>query len=165
MSASGGVYDIRPFTMKLFGGSGEGRIRIDVSRRTPQLQVTYALAGFRAEESLAAITQQKIVSGPMSVLAELSFRGGSVEAMKRTVSGKVSLSGEDLTVHGMDIDEILSTVDQAKKTNLADLGAFLLVGPSAGRDHEESSLRRGRRSLRRRRRERGHGARFRMDDS
>jgi len=129
VSASAGVYDIRSLTMKLFGGSGEGGIRIDVSQRGPQIQLTYALAGFRAEESLAAITQQKIVSGPMSVFTELSFRGGSVEEMKRTVSGQVSLSGEDLTVHGMDIDEILSTVDQARKTNLADLGAFLLVGP------------------------------------
>ncbi len=99
----------------------------------------------------------------MSVLAELSFRGGSVEEMKRTVRGQVSLSGEDLTLHGMDIDEILSTVEQAQKTNLADLGAFLLVGPLQAAITKRSPLRRGRRSLRQWRRERGHGARFRMD--
>ncbi len=33
ITASAGVYDIRPFTMKLFGGKGEGGIRVDLLRR------------------------------------------------------------------------------------------------------------------------------------
>jgi AsmA protein len=129
VTASAGVYDIRPLTMKLFGGSGEGGIRIDLSQQKPVFQVKYALAKFRAEESLAAISQQKILSGPMTVGTDLSFRGGGADEMKRTVRGQVSLRGEDLTLHGMDIDGTLSTVEQAHQMNLADVGALLLVGP------------------------------------
>jgi uncharacterized protein involved in outer membrane biogenesis len=129
VTASAGIYDIRPFTMKLFGGSGEGGIRIDLSQQKPGFQVTFTLAKFRAEESLAAITQQKILSGPMTVGTDLAFRGGGVEEMKRTVHGQVSLRGEDLTLHGIDLDGTLSTVEQARQTNLADLGTLLLVGP------------------------------------
>ncbi len=65
----------------------------------------------------------------MTLWPELSFRGGGAEEMKRTVRGQVSLRGEDLTLHGMDIDSVLSTAAQAQRMNLADVGAFLLAGP------------------------------------
>ena len=129
VTASGGVYDIRPFTMKLFGGSGEGGIRIDLSRQKPDVQVNYALAKFRAEESLAAISQKKSLSGPMTIVPDFSFHGNGTEEMKRTVRGQVSLRGEDLTLHGTDIDGVLSTAEQAQQMNLADVGAFLLAAP------------------------------------
>jgi len=129
VAASRGVYDIRPFTMRLFGGKGDGEIVVDLSKEKPDVRVKYTLAKFRAEESLAAISQKKSLSGPMTLVPDLSFRGKGAEEMKRTVRGQVSLRGEDLTLHGMDIDEALSTMEQAQKLNLADVGAFLLAGP------------------------------------
>jgi len=129
VTASAGVYDIRPFTMTLFGGRGEGGIRIDLSRQKPDVQVKYALAKFRAEESLAAISQKKSLSGPMTIVPELSFRGNGAEERKRTLSGNVSLWGDGLMLHGMDIDGVLSTVEQAQQMNLADMGTYLLAGP------------------------------------
>ena len=129
ITASAGVYDIRPFTVKLFGGKGEGGIRVDLTRVKPDVQVKYALSNFRAEESLAAISQKKYLSGPMTLVPDLSFRGSGAEEMKRTARGQVLLRGEDLSLHGMDIDGLLSTVEYAQQMNLADVGAFLLAGP------------------------------------
>jgi len=91
--------------------------------------VHYTLAKFRAEESLAALAQKKYLSGPMTVTPDLSARGKDADGMKRTLSGTVSLRGDGLTLHGMEIDGILSKVDEAQKLNLADVGAFLLAGP------------------------------------
>lgn len=127
--AAGGVYDIRPFTMKLFGGKGEGGIRVDLSKEKTDVQVKYALSKFRAEESLAAVSQKKFLSGPLTVEPELSFHGKGAGEMKRTLRGRLSLRGEGLTLHGMDVDAVLSKVDEAQKLNLADVGAFLLAGP------------------------------------
>lgn len=129
ITASAGVYDFRPFTMELFGGKGEGGVRVDLTREKPDVQVRYTLSKFRAEESLATISQKKYLSGPMTLVPELSFRGTGAEEMKRTARGQVSLRGEDLSLHGMDIDGVLSTVEQARQMNLADVGAFLLAGP------------------------------------
>jgi AsmA protein len=129
ITASADVCDIRPFTMKLFGGKGEGGIRVDLTREKPDVQVKYMLSKFRAEESLATISQKKYLSGPMTLVPELSFRGTGAEEMKRTARGQVSLRGGDLSLHGMDIDGVLSTVEQARQMNLADVGAFLLAGP------------------------------------
>jgi len=63
------------------------------------------------------------------VTPDLSLRGKDADEMKRTLSGNVSLRGDGLTLHGMEIDGILSKVDEAQKLNLADVGAFLLAGP------------------------------------
>jgi AsmA protein len=129
VTAGAGVFEIRPFTMKLFGGAGEGGIRIDLSGEKTALKVSYTLATFRAEEPLAALAQRKYLSGPMTVTPDLSLRGRGADEMKRTLSGTVSLRGDGLTLHGMKIDEILSKAEEAQKLNLADVGAFLLAGP------------------------------------
>jgi AsmA protein len=129
VTAGAGICEIRPFTMKLFGGAGEGGIRVDLSGDRMALKVSYTLANFRAEEPLAALAQKKYLSGTMTVTPDLSLRGMGADEMKRTLSGTVSLRGDGLTLHGMEIDEILSKVEEAQKLNLADVGAFLLAGP------------------------------------
>ena len=129
VTAIAGVYEIRPFTMKLFGGTGEGGVRVDLSGEKTALKVHYTLAKFRAEESLAGLAQKEYLSGPMTVTQDLSARGKDADGMKRTLSGTVSLQGDGLTLHGMEIDAILSKVEEAQKFNLADVGAFLLAGP------------------------------------
>ncbi|MBI5905022.1 MAG: AsmA family protein [Deltaproteobacteria bacterium] len=129
VSASGGIYDIRPFTMKLFGGKGEGGIRVDLSKERADVQVKYALSKFRAEESLAVVSRKKFLSGPLTIEPDLSFHGKGAAEMKRTLRGRLSLRGEGLTLHGMDVDAVLSKVEEAQKLNLADVGAFLLAGP------------------------------------
>jgi AsmA protein len=129
VTAGAGIYEIRPFTMKLFGGAGEGGIRVDLSGEKTALKVSFTLANFRAEEPLAALAQKKYLSGTMTVTPDLSLRGKGADEMRRTLSGSLSLRGDGLTLHGMEIDEILSKVDEAQKLNLADVGAFLLTGP------------------------------------
>ena len=129
VTAGAGIYEIRPFTMKLFGGVGEGGIRVDLSGEKTALKVSYTLARFRAEDPLAALAGKRYLSGPMTVTPDLSFRGKGADEMTRTLSGSVSLRGEGLALHGMEIDEILSKAEEAQKLNLADVGAFLLAGP------------------------------------
>jgi AsmA protein len=129
VTAANGVYDVRPFTMKLFGGKGEGEIHADLSKEKPDLKVNYTVSNFRAEESLAAVSAKKYLSGPLTLSENLSFQGSGADEMKRTASGQVSLRGEGLTVQGMDIDAVLSKVEEARQMNLADVGAFLLAGP------------------------------------
>jgi AsmA protein len=129
VTAGAGVYEFRPFAIKLFGGAGEGGIRVDLSGETPSLRVKYTLAKFRAEESLAGLAQEKYLSGPMTVTPDLSFRGKDVDGMRRTLSGSVSLQGDGLTFHGMEIDKVLSKAEDAQKLGLADVGAFVLAGP------------------------------------
>lgn len=129
VTAGAGIYEIRPFTMKLFGGGGTGGIRVDLSGDRTALKVSYTLANFRAEEPLAALARKKYLTGTMTVTPDLSLRGKGADEMKKTLSGTVSLRGDGLTLHGMEIDRALSTVEAAQNLNLADVGAYLLTGP------------------------------------
>ncbi|MGE5247665.1 MAG: AsmA-like C-terminal region-containing protein, partial [Verrucomicrobiota bacterium] len=129
VTAANGVFDVRPFTMTLFGGKGEGQFRADLSKGEPVLSVKYTLSNFRAEESLAAVTGKKYLRGPLTLSEDLFFRGDDAREMKRTASGQVSLKGEDLTVQGTDIDGVLSSAEMATQLNLVDLGTFVLAGP------------------------------------
>jgi AsmA protein len=126
VTAGAGVYEFRPFTMKLFGGTGEGGIRVDLSGEMPAMKVNYTLTKFRVE---AALAEKKYLSGPMTVTPNLSFRGKGADEMMRTLSGTVSLRGDGLTLHGMEIDKVLSKAENAQKLGLADVGAFVLAGP------------------------------------
>jgi len=48
VTGSNGVFDVHPFTMTLFGGKGEGEIRVDLSKEKPALSVKYTVSNFRA---------------------------------------------------------------------------------------------------------------------
>ncbi len=129
VSASGGVYDVRPITFNLFGGKGGGWARADLSRGEPAFRAVFTLAGFRAEESLEAVAGKRVLSGPLTLSLDLACRGSGADRMKRTLTGTASLRGNGLTVHGTDVDGALSTVAAAQRLNLAEVGAFLLAAP------------------------------------
>src|SRR3972149_3804295 len=93
VTAGAGIYEIRPFTMKLFGGEGTGGVRVDLSGDRTALKGGYTLANFRAEEPLAALARKKDLSGTMTVTPDLSLRGKGAGGGKRALSGTVSLRG------------------------------------------------------------------------
>jgi len=128
-TASGGILDIRPLTLEMFGGKGEGGVRADLSKGEPLLRADFTLAGFRAEEFLATVGGKRVLSGPLTLSLDLVCRGSDAKRMIRTLNGTDSLHGSGLTVHGTDIDGALSTVAAAQRLNLAEVGAFLLAAP------------------------------------
>jgi len=87
VTAGAGIYEIRPFTMKLFGGGGAGGIRVDLSGDRTALKVSYTLANFRAEEPLAALARKKYLTGTMTATPDLSLRGKGADEMKKSLSG------------------------------------------------------------------------------
>ncbi|MBM2828549.1 MAG: hypothetical protein HW408_1081 [Actinobacteria bacterium] len=124
-----GVLDIKPFTMHIFGGQGSGSIRADLSGPVPLLHLSYSLTKFRFEEFLKSLSPQKTAEGPMDFSAILSMRGKTAKEMERTADGDVSLRGEDLTMHGIDLDRTLSRLESSQNFNPVDLGAFFFAGP------------------------------------
>ena len=56
--------------------------------------------------------------------------------MTRTLSGSVSLRGDGLTLHGMEIDEILSKAEEAKKLQPGGRGRVPARGPAGLRGRE-----------------------------
>lgn len=129
VQGANGVFHVRPLTMRMFGGSGQGEIDADLSGEATAVKVRYTLSGFRAEDALSTVSKKNTVSGPLSISPDLSFKGKDADAMIRSMSGTVSLRGENLAVRGMDIDEVLAKISESQKVGIADIGAFVLAGP------------------------------------
>jgi len=127
--AKDGVLDLQPVTARVFGVQGSGKIHADFSGALPLYQVHYALAQFPIEEFFKAMKMQKAAAGPMDFSAHLSMQGKTVQQMRQTMTGEISLRGKDLTLYGSDLDQQISRYESSQNFNLFDVGAVVLAGP------------------------------------
>ena len=135
MRASGqkGILDINPVSMKIFGGTGNGSIHVDVTGPSPQYRVIYTLNRARIEELLQQYMlkkmPQKTIEGPINFSGDLTAMGKSADEVKRSLNGDLSLNGENLMLYNIDIDALIMKYERSQNLNLLDMGAFFLVGP------------------------------------
>lgn len=96
-----GIFALKPVMMRLFGGQGSGSIGVDFSNPVPRY----------------------------SVRSTLSMRGNTAKEIKQTADGEVSLSGENLTLYGNDLDREFARFESSQNFNLVDAGALFFAGP------------------------------------
>ena len=135
MKATGkkGIFDINTVGMKIAGGTGNGSIHVDVSGPSPQYRLICNFSRVRIEELLGlyALNKnlRKTIEGPIDFSADLTATGKSADAVKRSLTGNLSLSGQDLMLYNIDIDALIKKYERSQNFNLVDVGAFLLAGP------------------------------------
>jgi uncharacterized protein involved in outer membrane biogenesis len=125
----GGVFDLKPVSMRVFGGQGLGNIRADYSGAVPRYDVRYSLSQFHIEDFLKTLSPKKVAEGSMDFSANLSMQGKSVNEMKQTIEGQISLRGENLALNGRDLDKEFARFESSQNFNLVDVGAFFIAGP------------------------------------
>jgi uncharacterized protein involved in outer membrane biogenesis len=135
MSATGqkGIFDIKPVSMNIFGGTGNGNVHVDLTGPSPHYTVIYSLNRVRIEDLLELYSLKKIppktVEGPINFSADLTAIGKSADEVKRSLNGDLSLNGENLMLYNIDIDALIMKNERSQNFNLVDLAAFLLAGP------------------------------------
>jgi uncharacterized protein involved in outer membrane biogenesis len=135
MRAAGekGILDINPVTMNIFGGTGSGSLHVDMTGSSPRYRTIYSLNRVRVEELLQLYSLKKnpkeIIEGPINISADLTATGESADEVKRSLSGDLSLNGENLMLYTIDIDALIMKYERSQNFNLVDVGAFFLVGP------------------------------------
>jgi uncharacterized protein involved in outer membrane biogenesis len=128
-----GIFDINPITMDIFGGTGKGSIHVDVTGASPHYRAITTLNRCRIDELIQAFSPgkmpQKSIEGLTDFSADLTVKGKSVDELKRSLSGDVSLKGENLILYNYDIDALIPKYERSQNFNLVDVGAFFLAGP------------------------------------
>lgn len=129
VAGRGGVFDVKPVTIGLFGGQGSGDIRADYSGAVPLYHVRYSLSQFHIEEFFKILSPQKVADGLMDFSANLSMQGNTVDGIKQTAKGDISVRGGNLTLNGTDLDREFARFESSQNFNLVDVGAFFFAGP------------------------------------
>jgi uncharacterized protein involved in outer membrane biogenesis len=135
MGAAGekGILDINPVSMNILGGTGNGSIHVDMTGSSPHYRVIYTLNRVRIEELLQQYSLKKIprktIEGPVNFSADLTAMGKTVDEVKRSLNGNLSLNGENLMLNNIDIDALIMKYQRSQSFNLVDVGAFFLAGP------------------------------------
>jgi uncharacterized protein involved in outer membrane biogenesis len=135
MSITGdkGVFDINPVDMNIAGGTGNGSFDVDVTGPSPQYKFICNFSRVRIEELLGLYALNKnlpkTIEGLIDFSANLTATGKSTDAVKRSLTGNLSLSGQDLMLFNIDIDALIKKYERSQNFNLVDVGAFLLAGP------------------------------------
>ncbi|HWR73094.1 MAG TPA: AsmA family protein, partial [Nitrospirota bacterium] len=87
MAGGKGILEIDPVSMDIFGGTGNGSLRVDVTGASPQYRVIAALDRIRIEELIQASTPgenpRKIVEGMVNAAADVTAAGKSATEVKR----------------------------------------------------------------------------------
>jgi AsmA protein len=124
-----GVFELKPLTMRLFGGRGSGSLRADFSVPAPLYHLNYTLTQFRLEEFLKTMSPEKVADGALDFTANLAIRGKSAAEPRLSVDGAVSLRGRGLKLHNIDLDQKISRFESSQNFNLVDVGAVCFAGP------------------------------------
>lgn len=129
VSGKGGVYELKPLGIHLFGARGSGSMWANFTGAVPLYHVSYTLPQFRIEEVFKTLSQDKLAEGSMDFSMKLSLRGNTVRELRRGAEGSITLLGKNLTLNGRDLDREFARFESSQNFNLVDVGAFFLTGP------------------------------------
>lgn len=124
-----GVIDVGEARMNAFGGPGTATLHADFAGAEPQFKILLAVKRLEIGQLLQESPNAKHLEGRADLTAELTARGRSPVEAKRTLSGQASLDGENIAVHGIDIDDLIMSLLRSRRFSLVDVGAFFLAGP------------------------------------
>ena len=124
-----GVLDAGDVRMNVFGGPGNVALRADFTGAEPQFTFTFAEKALKIEQLLQGSSNAKNMEGLADLSADLTARGKTIGEVRRSLRGQASLSGENIVLNGLDIDDVISSFLRSRRFNLVDVGSFFLAGP------------------------------------
>ena len=131
VDARNGVFELKPVTVRIFNAQGSGSIHADFSDDVPAYHVQCSLQQFPIEEFFKLLSPKTVAAGRMDFSVNLSMHGDTVQKIRQTAQGRMSLRGQDLTVSGTNLDLAFSRFESSQEVSLVDVGAFFFAGPLA----------------------------------
>ncbi len=129
IDATKGNFMVYPEKFNLFGKEGEGYYDLRPFEEDPAFAVKYKVEDFPVETLLQKILKDTVLTGLMDVDLEMMLEGMDRDSRFSGLNGYVSLSGHDMTIYGIDLDNLIAKYQKSQKFNLVDLGAVALAGP------------------------------------
>jgi len=107
LRSSEGRVSLAPIRARLYGGTSEGEIQVDVAADPPVLRVRERLSGIDVQPALAAAGVTDRLSGRGDLDLDLSARGVDGDQLVRSLEGQVRLDVRDGAIRGFDLRRML----------------------------------------------------------
>ncbi len=115
VKAQNGVVHLHPIGAKLYGGSYNGDITLDVRNSTPRISVNEKVSEVQAGPLLKDLIGDDKLLGTANLTAKFTGSGLTPEELRRTVSGNTSFSFTDGAVRGVNIAALIRKAQAAYK--------------------------------------------------
>jgi len=129
MKADKGVFSLKPLTMDVFGGKGEGDFTADESSADPTHKLNLKVSKLDFEKLEEFFGTKKVIGGKGDLSASLTVKEKGRRNLMSNMDGTFSLRGDNLVTYTMDLDKVLSAYETSQQFNLVDLAAYFILGP------------------------------------
>lgn len=121
LTSRDGVLQVDPVTVALYEGRLTAAAVLDANPDLPTLTLNTELTGIQAEPMLMDMTGKARLRGKGNFTAALTARGDSVAAMKRSLSGPMSLRFSEGAITGFNLGRALRQWKRFKKGQVIDV--------------------------------------------
>lgn len=136
---SRGKAELAPQSAKLYQGALAGALTLDANARRVQLKEK--LTGVSIGPLIADLMQKDAMQGRGDVTLDVGATGGSVDAMKKSLTGRAQLALRDGAIKGINLAESLRkaqslirakstqtlSADRAKQTDFSEMSASFVI--------------------------------------
>ncbi|MGO9137170.1 MAG: AsmA family protein [Syntrophales bacterium] len=129
MKADKGVFSLKPLTMDIFGGKGEGDFTADESSADPVYTVNLTVSKLDFEKLEKFFGTRKVIGGKGDLSASLTVKEEERRKLMSSLDGTFSLRGDNLITYTIDLDKFLSAYKTTRQFHLVDIAAYFVAGP------------------------------------
>jgi uncharacterized protein involved in outer membrane biogenesis len=129
IKANKGIFSLKPFTMDVFGGKGEGDVTVDESAPDSVYGTNLKISKLDFEKLEEYFGTKKVIGGKGDFSASLTVNEGGHRTLMSSLDGTFALRGDNLVTYTVDLDKVFSKYETSQQFDLFDIGAFFIVGP------------------------------------
>ena len=120
---------ISQVTGELLGGEFTGWLKSDFAGPRPHHSLELELADFQIEQFIKTFREEKGAEGRATFITQLNSSGQSFPEIVAGLNGQAELTGTDIILYGLNIDQQLTNYESTQQFKLVDVAAFFVAGP------------------------------------
>ncbi len=125
---AGGIIDIDPVSLRMYGGRFDGRLHADMRGGYPLIKGEYNIRNADIVEVFRQKEVPPLLEGRVSLVGRMKTFGLTDEALMKNLNIDIALYGENLLFKKYDLDAILDGLDKVTSFDLVDF-AGIVAGP------------------------------------
>ena len=127
INCENGTYTVIPEKKSFFGSVGEGRHVLKPFDEIPFYRFQYSIENFNSEDLMNTFLEDTVLTGKMDFSMDVSMTGNEWDSLVSKLNGEILLGGKNLTMYGVDTDNLLEKFKRSQSFNLVDVGAVVLA--------------------------------------